>query len=127
MNHLLLLLALTAADIDWAHYGRDAGGTRYSPLNQITRQNVTGMKQVWEYHTGALLPETHLKDRAAFEEVMYGRTEDYRPYSFTGGDMWELWKAAKAHYAPKLTESDELPIALPRLSSNSEAINLRFA
>jgi quinoprotein glucose dehydrogenase len=67
MNHLLLLLALTAADIDWAHYGRDAGGTRYSPLNQITRQNVTGMKQVWEYHTGALLPETHLKDRAAFE------------------------------------------------------------
>ena len=43
------------------------GGTRYSPLTQVTRQNVASLKPVWEYHTGALVPETHLKDKAAFE------------------------------------------------------------
>jgi quinoprotein glucose dehydrogenase len=68
MNVLLLLLSLTtAADIDWSAYGRDAGGTRFSPAAQITRQNVMQLKQTWEYHTGALKPETHLKSSAAFE------------------------------------------------------------
>jgi quinoprotein glucose dehydrogenase len=67
MNLLLLFLALSAADVDWSSYGRDPGGTRYSPLTQITRQNVAGLKSVWEYHTGAMTPETHLKDKAAFE------------------------------------------------------------
>src|SRR5271170_3352068 len=71
MNLLLLFLALGASDgppdVDWANYGRDPGGSRYSPLKEITRQNVTGLKAIWEYHTGALIPDTHLKDKAAFE------------------------------------------------------------
>jgi quinoprotein glucose dehydrogenase len=68
MNVLLLLLSLTtAADIDWSAYGRDAGGTRFSPATQITRQNVVQLKQAWEFHTGALKPDTHLKSSAAFE------------------------------------------------------------
>jgi quinoprotein glucose dehydrogenase len=67
MNALLLLLALTASDVDWPNYGRDPGGTRYSPLTQITRQNVTQLKPAWEYHTGALKPETELNQKAAFE------------------------------------------------------------
>ncbi|HLX46664.1 MAG TPA: pyrroloquinoline quinone-dependent dehydrogenase [Bryobacteraceae bacterium] len=70
MNFLLLVFAagaLSAADINWPHYGNDPGGTRYSAIAQITPKNVTGLKQVWEYHTGALIPETHLKDKAAFE------------------------------------------------------------
>ena len=29
-----------AAESDWSFYGGDAGGTRYSGLKQITRQNV---------------------------------------------------------------------------------------
>jgi quinoprotein glucose dehydrogenase len=29
-----------AADAGWAHYGGDAGGTRYSPASQITPANV---------------------------------------------------------------------------------------
>ena len=28
------------------------GGTRYSPLNQINRQNVSQLEIAWEYHTG---------------------------------------------------------------------------
>jgi hypothetical protein len=37
---------------DWPAYGRDPGGTRYSPLAQITRDNVTQLKVAWTYRTG---------------------------------------------------------------------------
>ena len=67
MTVLLPILSLLASDIDWTAYGRDAAGTRHSPANQITRQNVAQLKPVWEYHTGALQPVTELNKKAAFE------------------------------------------------------------
>jgi quinoprotein glucose dehydrogenase len=36
---------------DWPIYGRDAGGTRYSPLDQINTQNVRRLRRAWVYHT----------------------------------------------------------------------------
>ena len=63
----LLLSHLQAADNDWPTYGGDAGGTRYSPLKQIARENVSKLKVAWTYHTGALQPETKLNQKAAFE------------------------------------------------------------
>ncbi len=55
------------ADATWSYYGGDAGGTRYSPLKEITRENVARLKPVWTYHTGALAPETGRNQKAAFE------------------------------------------------------------
>ncbi len=37
---------------EWLAYGRDPGGTRYSPLGQITRDNVTRLRIAWTYRTG---------------------------------------------------------------------------
>src|SRR5438034_9248401 len=37
---------------DWPAYGRDPGGARFSPLTQITRQNVMTLQVAWTYHTG---------------------------------------------------------------------------
>jgi quinoprotein glucose dehydrogenase len=37
---------------DWAAYGRDASGSRFSPLTQITRENVTRLAVAWTYRTG---------------------------------------------------------------------------
>ena len=34
---------------DWPMYRRDAAGTGYSPLNQITPANVTRLRRVWSY------------------------------------------------------------------------------
>ena len=51
----------------WTHYGADPGGSRYSPLTQITAQNVDKLKVAWTYHTGALQPETPRNRQAAFE------------------------------------------------------------
>lgn len=37
---------------DWRYYGRDAAGTRYSPLAQITPDNVGKLTLAWQFHTG---------------------------------------------------------------------------
>lgn len=36
---------------DWPAYGRDPGGTRYSPLDQISTKNVSTLQSAWTYHT----------------------------------------------------------------------------
>ena len=41
-----------AADAGWAHYGSDAGGTRYSSAAQITPANVARLKVAWTFRTG---------------------------------------------------------------------------
>jgi quinoprotein glucose dehydrogenase len=37
---------------DWSTYGRDAGNTRYAPLDRITRDNVRQLAVAWTYRTG---------------------------------------------------------------------------
>ncbi|EPM86557.1 glucose dehydrogenase, partial [Pseudomonas syringae pv. actinidiae ICMP 18804] len=39
-------------DGDWQSYGRTAFGDRYSPLAQITPQNVDKLQPAWTYRTG---------------------------------------------------------------------------
>jgi len=39
---------------DWPAYGGSYSARRYSPLKQITRENVASLEQVWEFHTGDL-------------------------------------------------------------------------
>jgi quinoprotein glucose dehydrogenase len=37
---------------EWPTYGNDPGGTRYSPLNGITRESVANLRVAWIYRTG---------------------------------------------------------------------------
>jgi quinate dehydrogenase (quinone) len=37
---------------DWRFYGRDAGGQRFVPVDQITRGNVDQLKVAWTFRTG---------------------------------------------------------------------------
>ena len=50
---LLLAAAITAqqgaADGEWRRIGGDAGSTRYSPLEQITAQNVKALRIAWTW------------------------------------------------------------------------------
>jgi quinoprotein glucose dehydrogenase len=39
---------------DWPTYNRDLGGTRYSPLREITATNVDELRQAWAYPLGAV-------------------------------------------------------------------------
>ena len=45
------------ADGEWRAYGRDALGSRWSPLSEITRENVSKLVPAWTYHTGETAPE----------------------------------------------------------------------
>src|SRR6202167_1480900 len=97
---LLLAASLPAADNGWSAYGGDAGGTRYSPLKQITRANVAKLKVAWTYHTGALQPETRLNEKAAFEAtpiLVNGALYLSTPYNqvialdpATGAEKWKF-------------------------------------
>jgi quinoprotein glucose dehydrogenase len=37
---------------EWPAYGRDPGGSRFSPLTQINRENVGRLRVAWTYRTG---------------------------------------------------------------------------
>ncbi|HEY4303968.1 MAG TPA: pyrroloquinoline quinone-dependent dehydrogenase [Gemmatimonadaceae bacterium] len=58
--HRLVLIACFAlaasagaqSPTEWTSYGRDAAGTRYSPLTQIDRANVAQLTVAWTYRTG---------------------------------------------------------------------------
>src|SRR5689334_11359751 len=41
-------------DSTWLCYAHDAGGTRYSPLQQINDKNVAQLKVAWTFQTGEL-------------------------------------------------------------------------
>ena len=41
--------AAFASDVDWPHYGADQGGTRYTPADQINRDNFDQLRVVWRY------------------------------------------------------------------------------
>jgi quinoprotein glucose dehydrogenase len=48
-----VLFAETPA-LGWEHWGGDRGGTRFSPLAQITPGNVGNLVRAWEFRTGDL-------------------------------------------------------------------------
>lgn len=45
-------VATLVSDADWPNYGRDAGGSRFSPLSQIHAGNVGDLEVAWTYRTG---------------------------------------------------------------------------
>ncbi len=53
---LFLLIAAVASgqNTDWTYYGFDQGGTRFSPLTQIDRSNVTELEVAWSHRYGDL-------------------------------------------------------------------------
>jgi quinoprotein glucose dehydrogenase len=76
--------ALAAPADDWAHYGRDAGGARHSPLNQITPANVAKLKKLWTYH---LRPAGVVAE--AFP-ISNAETQRYKPTGFSASEATPL-------------------------------------
>ena len=37
--------------VEWGAYGRDAGGSRYAPIDDISRDNVAQLRVAWTYRT----------------------------------------------------------------------------
>jgi quinoprotein glucose dehydrogenase len=78
---------------EWTAYGRDAGGTRYSPLADLHVGNVAHLEVAWVYRTGDLLP-----DRGRFQSTplmvggrLYVTSPLGRVSAVDPGDGRELW------------------------------------
>jgi quinoprotein glucose dehydrogenase len=87
------------ANINWATYGNDPGGTRYSSATNIDRSNVDQLRVAWTYRTGANDTPTKLIRKAAFEAtpiLVNGELILTTPYNHvialnpeTGTRLWE--------------------------------------
>lgn len=42
---------------EWPAYGRDPGGSRYAPLDQLHSATITGLREAWRFRTGEMRPE----------------------------------------------------------------------
>lgn len=102
---LLVSRAAAGPESEWPAFGRDAGGMRHSPLNQINRENVGKLKVAWTYRTGEqeLLQPTKAFKSAAFEAtpimiegVLYFSTPSGRVFALDAATGVEKWK-----YDPK--------------------------
>jgi quinoprotein glucose dehydrogenase len=83
---------------DWPVYGRDHGGTRYSPLDQINRDNVALLDVAWQYRTGDFSDGSGSRPGTAFQTtpilvdgVLYLSTAYNRVIALnpqTGAELW---------------------------------------
>ena len=86
---------------DWPAYGRDAGGSKYSPLNQITPANVNKLAVAWTYHTtdpAGTWEETPI----VIDHVMYFASQKNRTMALDADTGKELWS-----YDPKTPRASE--------------------
>jgi glucose dehydrogenase len=83
-------LASAQDPADWPNYGRDPGGSKYSPLDQITPANVSKLAVAWTYHTtdpGGTWEETPL----VINHVMYLASQKNRTIALDADTGKELW------------------------------------
>jgi glucose dehydrogenase len=94
-------LSIGASAQEWPYYGGDAGGSRYSRLDQINRKNVGHLKVAWTFDTGDFSDGTGASPtRSSFEasplvigNVMYVTTPFDRLFALdaeTGAKLWDF-------------------------------------
>ncbi|MFL9585285.1 pyrroloquinoline quinone-dependent dehydrogenase [Stenotrophomonas sp. AB1(2024)] len=94
----LLTGTAAAADGDWAHYAGAPGGGQYSPLAQVTPDNVHRLKVAWSFRTGERGQGLPDPDRMRFEANplvvdgrMYLSTGTNRVFALDASTGAQLW------------------------------------
>ncbi|MFA6116759.1 MAG: membrane-bound PQQ-dependent dehydrogenase, glucose/quinate/shikimate family [Sphingomonas sp.] len=94
-----------AANGDWAHYGNSQGGSRFSPLAEITPANVTGLERAWTFRSGLTMPGGKRKGGLQVtplmvDGVLYGCTAFSSVFALDPVTGKQLWR-----HDPKLAEN----------------------
>lgn len=76
---------------DWPAYGRDPGGARYSPLNQINTTNVSRLQRAWTYHTGEQ-GRSFETTPILVDNVLYFSTQNQNIVALVPETGKEIWK-----------------------------------
>src|SRR6476619_6846358 len=102
---LVILLTCLAANLsaqsvdgEWPAYGHDVFGSRYSPLTETNRPNVSRLAVAWTFHTGEPLATKDMKrslevtplmvDNTLFLSTPLGKIVALDPV--TGGVRWRF-------------------------------------
>ncbi len=88
----------TVADGDWAGYNRTLTSERYSPLNQITTENVSGLKQVCVADLGEA--GNYQSGLVVVNNMLYATT-DTNTYAVDPATCQQKWKHHYEYTAPK--------------------------
>lgn len=77
-------------DVDWPVYLGGKGRTLYSPLNQITRENVSGLEVAWTYDTGE--KAEYQANNLIVGGVLYTPSASREVIALDAATGRELWK-----------------------------------
>ena len=105
-------------DGDWVAYGRDAGGSKYSPLDQITPGNVGDLELAWSWETGERVisgPQAPIRGQdvrpgnfettpLAFNDTLFFTTAYNRVIALDGSTGQPHWE-----YDPRTVEWGQPP------------------
>jgi quinoprotein glucose dehydrogenase len=90
----LALLAGVSTASDWPHYGGGPEQTRYSPLAQITPDNVGRLEVVWTYDTGDAFKGSEMQCQPVVAHgVLYATSPRLRVFALdaaTGALKWSF-------------------------------------
>ncbi len=82
------------SDADWPAYGGDPGVTRYSPLGQIRKDNVTRLRPAWIHNCGDSMdrPATTIEaEPLVVGRAMYVTTAQIKVRALDAADGSPLW------------------------------------
>ena len=85
---------------DWPVYGGNKNGNRYSPLQQITIQNVKNLQVAWMYNAAeepdrdnpGQRPKAIQCQPIVVRGILYGTTSDAKLFAVDGATGKQLWK-----------------------------------
>ncbi len=94
------LLAATTERGSWLHHGRDYTAQRFSPLDQITPENISGLIPAWIYQTGT--SATFQTTPLVADGVMYLSAPFSHVMALDARTGREIWRYEHKSQAKKL-------------------------
>jgi quinoprotein glucose dehydrogenase len=79
---------------DWPTYGGNKAGNRYSPLDQVTIENVKNLKVAWMYNAAVNKAGDIQCQPIVVNGILYGTTPDLNLFALKAGTGEQIWKFA---------------------------------
>src|SRR6516165_12358822 len=89
---VIAILALAPSDVDWPMHG-GAQNMHYSPLTQITRENVSTLQVAWTYDSHDAFKGSEMQSNpVVVDGVLYATTPTMKVIALNAETGAEIWK-----------------------------------
>src|SRR6185312_17140628 len=93
---IFLLASCQSKNTDWPEYDGDAARSHYSPLKQISKENLSKLKVAWTYSsvgTDSTLRGTQMQcNPIVIDGILYGVSATNQVFAINAETGIELWK-----------------------------------